>query len=726
MASKKATRATKLEAAMRLSRTDGTPEGWVKIVELMCEHFGLPVDLSPRSALRKVYGKLDTIYPRMKREFDETPDHRIKGAIVDIYTQLSTDAILRNQLFQYGFLGQLVSLVADPQTRNLAIDSLVTITHHGGVAVRMEVAKAACRPLLRILKDGSDDPDTPQLAVRALAHSILGAVSIEGKKIEPSLPASLPLAEVAQAFLDALRGPHATPEMVGHIPISLVEMSKDIKLTKPMLDLLVAGLRFEGWYARTRCLSGLLVHYIPQSIIDPRTVAPTTALECVSHIANAPTNVRETMQAWGLQKTVMFTMVASNREFAAALGPVYASGSGMYEAGKKIAELVVGSENAFTDGNFPLVNPVNGQRMLPTGGPSSPSPLLLWSDMLPVCAQAIRDEKIASETHLADALDLKFMLMRRRYTEAIALARRALTRNPDFAYPYYILMLAQTGEPALRAAKRGLQCTPGPQNLTPFLRWQFLHRGSELACNLGMVAIDAPGADGNPSMDVGVAMIMKAVEDWEAFVKEAPPDHRDMRTACSWLILLRIMTLPRLSDDLRELQPLIDRLKFCVDFNKWLHLPILKTQLSLVAQATLDSFPTAWKEWGKSIASVRNIEKAYTAQKMEVDLAAWMAGLPVAYVNDICGCGQEHGDEGDHGHEHEHGHAPAVRGPGPAPRKDPKEDKTQLYRCSFCSNPSAVLRKCAGCSEARYCDESCQKQHWKAHKRECRAARGKK
>ncbi|KAG1841897.1 hypothetical protein C8R48DRAFT_751149 [Suillus tomentosus] len=43
-----------------------------------------------------------------------------------------------------------------------------------------------------------------------------------------------------------------------------------------------------------------------------------------------------------------------------------------------------------------------------------------------------------------------------------------------------------------------------------------------------------------------------------------------------------------------------------------------------------------------------------------------------------------------------------------------------LYRCSWCSNPSAALRMCSGCEKARYCDAGYQKSHWLEHKVMCR------
>ncbi|KDN41362.1 hypothetical protein RSAG8_07477, partial [Rhizoctonia solani AG-8 WAC10335] len=46
-----------------------------------------------------------------------------------------------------------------------------------------------------------------------------------------------------------------------------------------------------------------------------------------------------------------------------------------------------------------------------------------------------------------------------------------------------------------------------------------------------------------------------------------------------------------------------------------------------------------------------------------------------------------------------------------------------VYRCSLCGNPSASMRRCARCKSARYCDDSCQRKHWKkGHKLTCKPA----
>ena len=49
----------------------------------------------------------------------------------------------------------------------------------------------------------------------------------------------------------------------------------------------------------------------------------------------------------------------------------------------------------------------------------------------------------------------------------------------------------------------------------------------------------------------------------------------------------------------------------------------------------------------------------------------------------------------------------------------------QPLACAACGStvPKArTFKVCTGCRAARYCDQQCQKQHWRAHKRECRQA----
>ena len=43
--------------------------------------------------------------------------------------------------------------------------------------------------------------------------------------------------------------------------------------------------------------------------------------------------------------------------------------------------------------------------------------------------------------------------------------------------------------------------------------------------------------------------------------------------------------------------------------------------------------------------------------------------------------------------------------------------------CAFCHSKSGTLKRYLGCKKVLYCGKTCQKEHWKKHKTECRGNR---
>ncbi|KAK8154941.1 hypothetical protein BKA80DRAFT_184526, partial [Phyllosticta citrichinensis] len=41
-------------------------------------------------------------------------------------------------------------------------------------------------------------------------------------------------------------------------------------------------------------------------------------------------------------------------------------------------------------------------------------------------------------------------------------------------------------------------------------------------------------------------------------------------------------------------------------------------------------------------------------------------------------------------------------------------------RCAGCWTKKEGLKKCMRCKQVKYCDSTCQKKHWKEHKKVCR------
>lgn len=126
------------------------------------------------------------------------------------------------------------------------------------------------------------------------------------------------------------------------------------------------------------------------------------------------------------------------------------------------------------------------------------------------------------------------------------------------------------------------------------------------------------------------------------------------------------------------------------EFLKLTGIPHQKTFPILTARTVLDHYGPGVKEWGSVVERLGKVIESSseyehykptptTTEDKEHELAAWLNNL------DLEG---EQGEEG--GGEDAHGCT--------NPRANPK--RVELYRCTHCGNPSAVLRKCR-CDKVR-------------------------
>jgi len=119
------------------------------------------------------------------------------------------------------------------------------------------------------------------------------------------------------------------------------------------------------------------------------------------------------------------------------------------------------------------------------------------------------------------------------------------------------------------------------------------------------------------------------------------------------------------------------KLKFAEDFSDFVGNVPPKTELRLAQQTVISLYPTAVKEWNDVIASFDKLrtqpEPEISPEKAEDDLAAWL--------DDMDGEPEAHPEAFIH---------PVLN-----------NNHVGLYRCSWCGNPSAILRKCSGCEKTR-------------------------
>lgn len=120
-------------------------------------------------------------------------------------------------------------------------------------------------------------------------------------------------------------------------------------------------------------------------------------------------------------------------------------------------------------------------------------------------------------------------------------------------------------------------------------------------------------------------------------------------------------------------------LKFACQYAQYSGVPRRRTQLVIVLELILERYATVVKspEWIPFIEHFGRLAEEHhkddTLEQSYDDLAKWIES----------GEGQE-----------ERG----TCGARPPPMN---RGRVELYMCSYCRNPSAVLRKCGGCGKAR-------------------------
>ena len=125
------------------------------------------------------------------------------------------------------------------------------------------------------------------------------------------------------------------------------------------------------------------------------------------------------------------------------------------------------------------------------------------------------------------------------------------------------------------------------------------------------------------------------------------------------------------------------------DFMNFVGYPIKRTQLHLTRELFLAVYTEGAREWGALIKRYDEFDSAGDSSiestqlpRADDDLAAWLGDMDI------------HGSDSE---EPCHTHGGGRRGPSGRSEKKGYE----LYRCSWCGNPSAVLRRCGGCGKTR-------------------------
>ncbi|PIL28173.1 hypothetical protein GSI_09710 [Ganoderma sinense ZZ0214-1] len=682
---------------------------WLYVINHLSDLLKLP-DFTTRHGLKKaharfneIYKKLDGTYTAARRRDNE----KVMGGVVGIMAKMCADALLRDKLFARGLLDKVMPLVEFESTLHLALNALTMVTHHGGLEARQAIARRN-RTLVKAIHDHPDDPKVAELAIITMDHATEAFIACEHKPRVADLK-DIVIQPVLQTTVDVFRRPFISHELFTHgfglLCAATQHCPKECRAVPGLSNLLAAFLRSNNINMRATAMGGIIRFPISECEPDAQQFDPARMMAAVAR--GPPEHLLDVLYGYGFDKSEAFVSAAVTADYQKAMMQA-AQDRDLYALGKKLAAIILRTEFSVSEGGYQTAD---GQLMSIPG-----LPFTRWTDALPLCAAALRQHANGNPEDLdvADVVELKFLNMRQRIPEALALARLAQRRNPRLAYAYYIESMGADAAVGLRAVKKGLRC-PG---LTPFLRCQMLWRATGHAAREGLRILEEAMDEDAQARAEGAAFLVSAWEDAKTFIAEAPPDTRHMLGMLGWYVLLTVVVRgPELSADLRELEPARRKIKTATDLMNWMGYPIRRTQTNLTRELILELYAPGTAEWGDLVRRfdeqdrfVEESEAPPSAAQAEDELAAWLENIDLDHDHD-------HDHDCDDGHDHDHIHRPR-RANAPS-STDRGTRGYELYRCSWCGNPSAVLRKCGGCAKTRYCDAGCQKLHWTEHKTDC-------
>lgn len=310
-------------------------------------------------------------------------------------------------------------LVDIRSTRLVALQALSTITHHSGIDVRQDIAKHT-PTLLRLMEEFPDDPKLNELAIATLTHAISAVIT--GDNVDMRAIRDLDMPTVLRLVVTNARKLNATSYLISHALIlftnATANCQREVKAIPSIVKLLVACLRSDDLPMRCSAVSSLF------RLMDPDAEQGYANRDPQKFIAGLqrplPEILIDALADWDPTLCDTYLIAHCTAEYQQSMTRCVQDHD-LYSLGKTLARLIVCTEYAIAEGGFQAINERTGRPELMDVG----LPFRMWSDSLPVCAEALRGKGTPKDLDMADIIELKFLVLRQRLPEAMLLAQRA-------------------------------------------------------------------------------------------------------------------------------------------------------------------------------------------------------------------------------------------------------------------------------------------------------------
>ncbi|RPD56413.1 hypothetical protein L227DRAFT_578872 [Lentinus tigrinus ALCF2SS1-6] len=653
---------------LRASTTGLTPK---EAIDKTSELLRIP-NLSRRSGLRRVHRRFPELAQQLNEIFDAAQarhNMHLVDAIVNIWVKLCPDAILCHELLESGVLSKMMKILSGPVDVPRTFVSLSLISQYGDDTIKAQILRGASQ--LVYAMSIWRYPDVIEHPIVTLAHSM--ELLFFEERSERGILSQIPFPSILSTTTDLLLAPpppsprtitHALPILLFGAQVFTMVPSRQNEAI-PILEMVAVLIRSPD--VALRCVAmWLFSHLYPEEGLNPSEHNPRPYQRIP---ITEDHETREYVQ-----------MEASSQRFVVGVWGLLES-KDLLEFGEFMARTIREARYLYVDGFAP------SQRDFKNAG----LPFKTWEEALPVAAALLRQE---GELDDADDLELEYLMITDS-PKAASHAQEVMARNPQHVHAHFVFVsTSQDREANLQVAKRGAEL----ENASPYWRRQLLVTLTELyglkAWNLLLSSSPSDWRRRKIAEEYLEAQLKYA----EIFVSVAPPDSRDLpRIIDCYVTCMLVLRGPQLSEDLAEIKPLLQLLERSQTELKKLDYPVGETHTTKGHKSLVQHFRTGIKKLSNFVEALRAHDDVRTA-RIPPDAARWtpssddessrwadwMDGVTASSLGSLitngplqCGCG----------------------GSDDTPRVEINTYKCSvaLYRCSRCSQITALVKQCGGC-----------------------------
>ncbi|CAE6465397.1 unnamed protein product [Rhizoctonia solani] len=691
-----------------LSRKMSAASNQVEMINVLLKELKLP-DPTKRAGLKKIASDFVRYDQRINSCYDahNRPTNRdvmVLTTILNLWAKLGLDAIIRDRLINGGVLQRIAPLLKNDYPEAIhqsVLFALSIFTHHGGHQARKLVAELTAPSIIDLLDKPNCQLAVTRLGVAVLAHTLSAAVTegeedhYEGDEVRVKIPPALRNMNNVRMLSSvgrAMRWDKVDEDLLYHGLDILRTMAFNYR--KAMLETssqlpLAAALASPNIQIRLIGFIGLLRLGSSITEMEGRSVNSL-------HIWEVATNMEEhftprLLDAMRKQYGGLYGgMITEIKESGLGVGPSGLSfgGSGDHvHIGRELCKKIL--EKEYSLGAAAIYG--------------------MGADGLFARAtHALRSSPNPADAHLPAILDIKLAIAVGDRGRICSLSNHAIQRFPEVGFFYYACAIwTEESRLALRLSKKGLAC-PG---LTDYVKRGLLFKSAEAGYEMIVNGVLDHAQPGSPAWREGLAILHCTREDSKAYIEMTPMDQKSMKTVLYiYLATTLILEGDRVFGDFGRVKPYLEKLRIAEDIFEVVIGPVPHTQRKVAIDTIESLFATKMDDWREVIARLDKPRRGYVyaTPSLETDesnpdqiLANWLARTELE-DEDV-----PRSDYAELGYSDE--------------LYKTREDNVVMYRCSLCGNPSASLKRCAKCKSARYCDEDCQKKHWKkGHKLTCK------